>query len=253
MTKFSDFFASEWQKAQPQEPTYMRAWSYSRLAKYEECPRSVFYAYVEKRGPGEKSTAMLRGLAAHDECARIYRGEPPAQGDNIVTKEWREHLGMQRLDWFPDIEAELQVAYTAAWEKRKWFDGDVAFRCAFDGFAYRPEHDIAIYEHKTGRPRESYVQQAELYACVAHKMHPEAAGVSVRIQYLDLPVRRGPEVYTWTAAELMVGHEGRPLINKWVEKANRMLADRDFPMRAGPQCRYCPFRGEAGGPCVIFS
>lgn len=253
MTKFSDFFASEWQKAQPQEAPVLKAWSYSRLAKYEECPRAVFYTYIEKRGPGEKSPAMLRGLAAHDECARIYRGEPPKPGDNIVTREWRECLTKQHKMWFPDIEAELQVAYTSAWENRKWFDNDVAFRCAFDGFAYKSGSDVVIYEHKTGRPRESYVQQAELYACVAHKMHPEAALVHVHIQYLDLPVRRGPDVHLWSAAELMVGHEGRPLLKKWEEKAQRMLADRDFPMRAGPQCRYCQFRGEAGGPCVIFS
>jgi len=253
MTKYSDFFANEWAKTRPPWRVWLSAWSYSRLVKYEECPRSVYYLYVEKRGIGEKSEAMLRGLAAHEECASIYSGEPFKMKDSVLSQEWRLKLAAQREDWHPDLEAELQVAYNALWQRRKWFDKDVAFRCAFDGFAYAYGTDIAIFEHKTGKPYHSHRDQAELYACVAHKMHPEADGVTVNIQYLDLPVSRAPTVHSWTAAELIVGHEGKPLINKWIQRANVMLADRDFPMRAGPQCRYCQFRGEVGGPCAIFS
>ena len=253
MSKFSQFFASEWQKAQPQERGDITAWSYSRLTKWETCPRSAYYEYVQKRGTGEKSPAMLRGLAAHDECAAIYAGKPPNVKDPILSREWRHKLAAQRECWHPDLEAELQVAYNVAWERRKWFDRDVVFRCAFDGFAYSHDTPVVIYEHKTGKPYNTHKDQAELYACVAHKMLPEASEVVVNIQYLDLPLSRIPTVHRWTAAELMFGHEGKPLINKWIQKANAMMADRDFPMRTGPQCRYCQFRGENGGPCDIWS
>ena len=254
MSKFSDFFSSEWQKAQPQERGGISAWSYSRLAKWETCPRSAYYEYVQKRGTGEKSPAMLRGLAAHAECAAIYEGKPPMpHKDSILSREWRDTLVGQRADWFPDLEAELQVAYNAEWQRRKWFDKDVVFRCAFDGIAYSDRSSLVIYEHKTGKVYNTHKDQAELYACVAHKMNPEANDVVVNIQYLDLPASRPKTVHSWTAAELMVGHEGKPLINKWIQKANAMMADRDFPMRAGPQCRYCQFRGENGGPCDIWS
>jgi len=252
MTTFSTFFTGTWDEAKNRKSSAgITAWSYSRLAKWQECPRSAYYAYVEKRGTGEKSEALLRGIAAHDECAAIYNGVE-WKGESLLSREWKGRLAAQRTLWEGDLEAELQVAYTSGWKRRKWFDKDVSFRCAFDGFAYSGE-SVTIYEHKTGRPRATHKDQAELYACVAALVVPEASAVQVTIQYLDLPVSRSPTLYEWTGAELMFGHVGKPLINKWIAEANRMMADRDYPMRAGPQCRWCNFRGEVGGPCAIFS
>lgn len=258
MTKFSDFFAHEWAAAgSPDEPPVsggITAWSYSRVAKWQECPRAAYYSYVERRGTGKPNDAMLRGTTAHNEAAAIYKGEIYKTDTPVLTAAWRGVLAAQREAWAGDLEAELQVAWTPAWEPRPWFDKSVAFRCAFDGFAYSAgTKTILIYEHKTGRPRESYMDQAELYACVAHKMQPEIEKVIVNIQYLDLPVTRAPVIYEWDAAWLTTGFRGGPLFNKWVGLANTMLADRDYPMRAGPQCKYCNHRGEVGGPCAIFS
>lgn len=247
---FSTFFAQ--QTAVPETPrSGITAWSYSRLAKWQECPRSAYYAFVEKRGQGEPSEAMKRGIAAHEECAALYRGDPPrSDEESILHRAWRVKLMEQHNLWGIDLEAELQAAYNAEWERRKWFDKDTVFRCAFDGFAFAGDA-VVVYEHKTGKVRATHKDQAELYACVAILVVPAAPVVEVNIQYLDLPVTRPITSHRWTADELMFGNEGRPLLTKWTDAAKEMMADREFPTRAGPQCRWCPFRNEIGGPCAL--
>jgi hypothetical protein len=194
---------------------------------------------------------MLRGIAAHAECAAIYGGAPlKKDATSLLHRDWRYRLAAQVSAWGSDLEAELQVAFDAQWQRREWYASDTVFRCAFDGFGYAGG-DVMIYEHKTGRVRASHQDQAEVYACVANVLLPEAPTVRVNIQYLDLPVSRAPTVHSWTAAELMVGNNGRPLLTKWTDAAAAMMADRDYPTRSGPQCRWCPFRRDIGGPCEI--
>jgi hypothetical protein len=222
------------------------AWSYSRYEVWAQCPKKAFYKFVAKYPEGPKSAALLRGIDAHEVCAKIYRGE--WSDSEAVSLGWRQLLAKHKSFYGPDLEAELQLAFDKDWAPTDWFSKQTVFRCAFDGMAFTPHSTtLLIKEHKTGKKWPGHVEQAGLYAMVGALVVPDAQNILVDVQYLDLPVTRNDAVMR--VAFSREGVEQQAV--KWHERSKELLADTEFPTRAGVHCRWCPYRNSAGGPCHL--
>jgi hypothetical protein len=224
-------------------------WSYSRHETWERCPRQAYYRFVQRLPEGEKGPALVRGIVAHEACAMVYNGQWPKM-PAPVTQEWLHVLSKHKSFYGGDLEAELQIAFDKDWQQTAWFNKQTVYRAAFDGLAYTParERILQIYEHKTGKKRpEQHLSQAGWYAGVSTLIVPDAEEIVVDIHYLDYLPKSSLSIlqakYPRKVADSM--------LVQWKERAAEMMADTEFPTRAGPHCNWCPYANSKGGPCAL--
>jgi CRISPR/Cas system-associated exonuclease Cas4 (RecB family) len=101
--------------------------------------------------------------------------------------------------------------------------------------------EIVIIDIKTGRVRD-YTGQLQLYVWLAHLIFPWAEKFYAGIWYVD----HGEAV----EKEYSRKYIEETLHPKWVDRAERMLSDRDFRAKPSTQaCQYCYFRSDKEGEC----
>ena len=229
----------------PEARPLMPAWSYSRLAKWEKCPASAYYAFILKL-PEPKSEAMERGTRAHADAAALLTSKEFDESTTPLSVPWMSRLVDTRNTYKNDIEAELQVAFTQDWSQTGWFARDAWCRIIFDAFIMQAGTEtVLVEEHKTGKPRAEHTMQASLYAAGAHLLAPEARVVEVTINYLDLnPTKPGGVVRHAFTHDM-----AKKAVVTWTERAARMMKDNEYPAVPGLHCRWCAFAKSAGGPC----
>lgn len=223
------------------------AWSYSRYAKWVECPKSAYFKFVLKL-PEPGSPQMERGIKAHEHAASIITGQQLPGGaahDTPLDMPWQRRLRNTHQTYKEDVEAELQMAFTADWKQTGWFAKDAWCRIVFDALIVEAgTGPVIVQEHKTGKPRTGHLEQATLYAAGVSVLAP-GRDVEVTLNYFDIPTEKD---------ESRVRHNFSSVVSlqfrdAWKVRAERMLADTEFPTRVGPQCRWCHFRKSNGGPC----
>lgn len=220
----------------------LKAWSYSRLRTYEECPRKAKYQYLDKLGSDKPTPkAMARGSEIHAECEKWLRSRATAipESMQMFTKEFR------KLRKIRNLQVEQQWAFTEDWGNADWFDttGETWARIVVDAAGIITEKKKQVYriiDFKTGKVREENEKQLELYALAGFHLQ----GVDLvrgELWYLD----QGEIVeLTYAPSEI-------PAIDKaWRARAKRMTADKRFPTTPShSSCNWCDFKKAKGGPC----
>ena len=97
-----------------------------------------------------------------------------------------------------------------------------------------------IVDWKSGRHLDGYDGQMELFAVAAMIRLPNIQEVQTA---LVSTVTGEKVVKMFPRASL------KPLIGKWTDIANAMLADVDLEPTPGAYCRWCDFSHSNGGPC----
>jgi CRISPR/Cas system-associated exonuclease Cas4 (RecB family) len=231
--------------APPAEPTSLpkiQAWSYSRLAKWEKCPKSAYYAFILRMAE-PKSPAMQRGTDAHEEAANLLLGRECIPV--VLTADWQHRLRTIRDIYGTDVEAELQQGFNNQWEPTGWFGDDTWCRVVFDGLVIQQgAYPIRVFEHKTGKVRAEHISQAGLYAVAAHALMP-GRDVEVTINYLDnaVPGPQAVAIYPFKAKDIPA------LRDKWNARVAPMLNDTEYPATPGSHCRWCSYSSKNGGDC----
>lgn len=212
--------------------------SYSKVSKYEKCPRAFKYQYIDKLEEGRvKSTAMSRGTEIHNSVEAFLRGEIPE-----IHAEIREYYG-EFFQQLKDAGAvpEDKIAIDRDWKVMDW-DGDTYVRSVLD--IRMPINDdgvVQVFELKTGKVYPDHFDQRELYAVKTKCLVPEAREVNVTGIYLDLKQNSSTYIHPFYYQEAKV--------DKWDSKFRRVLRDEDYIPTPSFRCRNCPFSKDAGGPC----
>ena len=103
----------------------VKAWSYSRLADYEQCPAKFKYKHID-RLPDPGSAAMQRGSDIHK------AGENFLKGKGKLTPEYKYFKKeMAELKQLSPL-VEQQWGFTANWEQTGWFGNDTWLRIVCD-------------------------------------------------------------------------------------------------------------------------
>ena len=218
------------------------AWSYSRLSDYEACPlRAKLKHLVKLPDPG--NAAMARGADVHGSIAKYLSKKtrvPPPE-----AKLFRKELGALRI-LAPKVEE--QWGFDGIWKPTDWFGLTTVARLVLDAYVLNDSSNrfpptLTIVDFKTGKKRDGYTDQLELYALGGFAKFPKVSGVTVELWYLDMGPKETERATYGRSSEF------EALKLKWAKRVKPMLSDRRFPPTPGNACRWCPYSASKGGPC----
>lgn len=209
------------------------AWSYSRLAAWEDCPLRAKLKLLDKKTEPE-GPALARGNLIHGEAANYLTGKVRALPSSLVKLKTS----------FKELKAakpmvEQQWAFDVNWQPVEWFAPTAHLRIICDAVTL-PLPLAVVVDHKTGKLREGYQDQVELFALGVMAKFAEVKEVRTELWYLDhgqiIPAEFDRSMETKLRA-------------KWAKRVRPMLIDKTFAPRPGWVCRYCDFRKEKQGLC----
>lgn len=263
---FSRFTRARPVAPEPSEETpALKAWSYSRWARWMECPRRAYYSYICKL-PDPSGAAAERGTAIHAQAEEYLRamGRP-----RFVPGELKRYSNGFKMLRRRGARAEQEIVVRENWQvlyetpqvPRPWIHESAWCRGKVDALVWggaegQDATDATVIDFKTGRahpPNSRYRDQLEFYALLTFLWHPQALRVRCAIWYLDHPSPAGgteaPEHdVTYTRAD-----DAERLRGIWDARARKLLSDTEYAPRPGEACRWCPYSPQRGGPCVAGS
>lgn len=251
----------------PQEPR-LKAWSFSRLKKYEDCPRAAYFSFLNPetkalaKADMDSSKPMARGSQVH-ETGELYLKAKRKQKVETFVEHVTPHptfgVVVKGGEWeyFVDDLAELrrlkavaeqELAFTSWWAQTGWFDHDCWLRVKADATVVTLKNrHMLIIDFKTGIPRGWHEQQLDLYALAGFMSEESVDTVTAELWYTDVE----PSDTTDNILSYDYGREQvTDMQEVWAERSRPMLEDTEF--RATPSrdaCRWCPFSVKKGGPC----
>jgi RecB family exonuclease len=212
----------------------IQAWSYSRYTTYEACPFKAKLLYIDKfKEPG--SQAMDKGIAVHSEIERYLKlaTEPVPQSAIKLCADYEELKARKPY-------VELEVCFDKDWNPVDWFAKNAWVRIKIDALVKEDDY-CYIVDHKTGKVRDSYDPQLELYALTGLLMFPNVNTVDTSLYFVDAGRKLDGQRYVRADLDLLKA--------KWTDRVNGMLTDTIFEATPNQWCKYCAFRKSEGGPC----
>jgi len=212
------------------------AWSFSRLALYEECPAKFKYRHIDKL-PEEKHPAMQRGIDIHNDAQSFLIGDhmlpqPTLMRFSSMLKDLREMKPMVEQQWALDRN----------WKPTGWFAKDCWVRVIIDaGVIYPGDREAAVIDWKTGKKYGDNADQMELFAITTFQMFPMLREVDTHLCYLD----SGEEDQETFTKEGIAEAK-----REWEDRVEPLFNDTRFLPRPSKRCHWCAFSRAKGGPCA---
>lgn len=220
----------------------LSAWSFSRYTTWQQCPFKLYLTAIE-RLKEPKNAAMERGIQIHKLAERFIQG---SLGE-VLPAELSEYeeLFWELRDEFDaeNVDVEQQEAVTEEWDATGYFDQDVWLRVKKDVRVVIQDGVVNIIDWKTGKKRDGYEDQLELYAVSEPAFVDGLKRIDVSLCYLDI----GPDVQV--DARFSV-REAELLKKKWTIEGNKVTRERRWGATPNGLCSWCHFRRDNGGPCI---
>ncbi len=219
----------------PTELGPLRAWSYSALKVYEECPYRSYIQKVKKiqepSGP-----AAERGTMIHQEAEDYVNGTLGEFPDSCKKfKSEFEHLRAMYID--AKVELEGEWGFDLEWQPVGWMEGATWARIKLDALVHEDEQSARVIDYKTGKKwgnEISHSQQGLLYAIGTFFRYPHLEYVQVEFWYLDKGETTKKQYTREQAMQFAPG---------WHKRAIVMTTAVDFdPTPSKDSCRWCSYR-----------
>lgn len=165
------------------------SFSYSSISRFEQCPRSYFYQYVEKSVPYQQSEQAKYGSDCHSFLEGVVKG----------TTEFTPRYEFLRpvVDAIKAIPGEVypehRLAFHKDWTPTTWFDKTSFVKGALDLYVKHPKQPRAkIVDFKfTGKVEPSkYKGELQMFSLLTFKADPELQRIDTSLLWLKT---RGPE------------------------------------------------------------
>ncbi len=212
------------------------AWSYSRYSTFKQCPYRAKLLYIDKLKEPDND-AMHRGSQIHSKIEDFLLGvddtlDPCVKG----LKSFIYTLRGQ-----PNLATELEWAVDKEGAKADWFSKDAWLRAKADAvWPWKGSNAGSIIDFKTGRQYHEHIEQAELYAVVAHLVEGWET-VRVGFWYVDNDETTSVD---YNLEEL------KGLKTKWFKRGQYMCERTEFERKKSSKCRWCFFNAANAGLCV---
>lgn len=231
------------------------AWSFSRLSVYEQCPAKAKYQIIDKL-PTSQNDAMARGNNIHKMCEKYVKGQLDALPEELqlFDEEFDQLYNMFHYQQNGvTVRPEEKWAFTKTWVPTDYFGVNTFLRVVVDcAILNEKEGRLTIIDYKTGKIRDGYDDQLNLYAAAGFAMFPGVSTISTELWYLDQgEIKGGGEE---------VDDDGKPiglyerdshdsLVKAWDKRIKSMIVDKRFAPKPSNLCRWCDFSKANGGPC----
>ena len=213
----------------------VKAWSYSALKVFEECPYRTYIQRIKKI-PEPSSPAADRGSQIHDEAEQYVDGriEDFPSSLNKFEKEFAE-LRAGYLEG--TVELEGQWGFTIDWTPTGWLSEDTWARIKLDAYVKEDNSSARVIDYKTGKRfgnEITHSQQCLLYAIGAFMKDSELEFAQTELWYLD----KGE-----TAKQSYTRTEAMQFMTNFHERGVRMTTEENFePRPSSSACRWCSYR-----------
>jgi RecB family exonuclease len=213
----------------------VKAWSFSGLKKFEQCPYSVFIDKV-RRISQKSSSAADRGTQIHQQAEDYVNGTLTELPDTL--KHFTDRFNILREGFVEGkVELEGDWGFNPEWAKTGWMDLDTWARIKLDCLYKEDETSARVIDYKTGKKfgnEMSHGQQALLYAIATFFKFPELEFAQTELWYLD---QNEVTIKSFTRAQAMMFAPGIHA------RAIKMTTCEDFePTPSKEACRWCSYR-----------
>lgn len=166
----------------------VRAWSFSSLQVFEECPYRTYISRVKKiREP--QGEAAARGERIHKQAEDFTQGVV----DEFPKDKWHrfesELYELKALYDAGKAEFEGEWGFTKDWEPCGWMAPETWARIKLDAYVQETETSARVIDYKSGKRRGNEIkhnQQCLLYAIAAFVRNPNLQFVTAELWYVDL-------------------------------------------------------------------
>jgi len=207
--------------------------SYSSIATYKGCPARFKYSRID-RLPDPSGPAAERGTRIHADAEAFFsEGSLPILSEEL--EPWRPVMqDLSSRGARPEVKFSLDKNLDPCeWEAGAlrgvidltWTEGDTAY----------------VIDWKTGRVRD-YSDQLKMYSLALLASKPNLHDVKAHVVYIDHHPRTSTPI-RMRRADL---DEAKA---KAKADIDRIETDKIFAPNPSPNCRWCAFRKDAGGPC----
>ena len=217
----------------------IKAWSYSRLVDYKQCPLRAKLKYIDRASePG--SAAMDRGALIHEEAAAYVRGELKRLPNDLKLFK-QEFQVLKKLNAATPLAVEMQWAFTDKWAPCDWFGPQAWCRMVLDVVTPHIDGAMRIIDHNTGRNRfEEQRPQLSLYAVGGFMRYPEVNEITTEFWYTD----QGE-----LCSDIFYRKDLLKLKALWAGEVKALLRDHMFAPRPSDKCRWCHYSKAKVGLC----
>lgn len=247
----------------------MKAWSFSKLSTFEECPKKFRFIYVDQKQSQIKSDPMAIGEGVHDftefysinhdasleDCQEVYKRAALKATSLVDDKKVNYHLPI--VEWYMR-SGKVLTPYRSPNEDKplteKWF----RLNCG-DGLYCNGKIDIVtknecIVDYKSAKTKYTEKEAAEVHQIVRGKGLQLTIYAAAFYQWFKrMPKKVGLQVIPKDYSKIQNIGSTRTLANfeavkKYISNANqRYLYMKElgvFPKGLDPKCFWCNFRDE---------
>jgi len=219
----------------PKELGLVRAWSYSALKVYEECPYRTYISRVrrikEPTGPAAERGTQIHELA--EQYVEGTLGELPKE----LMKFKTEFEELRNLYIDAKVELEGEWGFDLDWSTVGWMEAATWARIKLDALVHEDETSARVIDYKTGKKWGNEIghgQQGLLYAIGTFFRYPELQFVQTEFWYLDKgeTTKKG-----YTREQAMTFAPG------FHRRAVKMTTETEWrPTPNADSCRWCSYR-----------
>ena len=221
----------------------VKAWSFSRLQNFEECPLRIKFSVLDKipepprpKPPNGKEHANDRGSRIHDHAELFVRDE--VQKPCYEMRHFQpEFDNLKKRFHVEQVELENMWCFDSDWNPVPSNDfANTWVRIKLDAMVFPTETHGVVIDYKTGKKfgnEPKHAHQAQLYQLGAFLRYPDLQEVTTEFWYLDqdqitkMHFTRKQGLRYW-----------RPFNTRGL----KMTSETEFkPKPNGYSCRFCPY------------
>ena len=239
-------------------------WSFSQWENYNGCPQRWKFKSIMKLPGSPPGPAAARGLDMHDRVEHyiggsitqeqcVY-GDPDKRfGDKkpaVIHPKYIPILDAYKNHPNGDRGAERKVAFDSEWYVCAPTSKTASCVAVLDAYRYggamgsadSEERILRIGEWKSGKPKDTHVDQRKLYAMFGLRLWL-AYKVEVTTYYLEDTAPPARLTVTAPAMDKL-----KPM---WEQRIQLMQRDEICSPRPGVHCNWCDYAKKKGGPCAF--
>ena len=240
----------------------MRSMSFSSFEVFKQCPYRFKLEYIDRVDVYKvEYPATKKGKNFHEAMARIFDLYKDEQKDyeKIVTYVMMDYdlpEYLQKAPLEPEIRdiieeaikfdghAEYEIAIKQnedGFEITSFDDPQATFRGIADLWYYADDIDVLnIIDWKTGKSGEFlyHLDQLEFYAFLFKSAFPQYRDKVISMNYVHILPDNLVNVFEQVISPEKVKY--KDLVNKWMDKLNRIINEKEFKPHAGVWCMFCP-------------